>query len=147
MERAWVRVAREAVGADGQVVPQQWLAHTTAPHMDPSDRRRLDLVIYGATPLGEVLCCDATLVSPLTRTGLPQPGAAATDGDGRRRPAGSGAPQARRVPGTERGRALVEPTVGVGPAGRRQHGFGLLLACAPPQPASWARPGPGPAPR
>ena len=72
MERAWVRAAREAVGADGQVVPQQWL--------DPSDRRRLDLVIYGATPLGGALCCDATLVSPLTRTGLPQPGAAATDG-------------------------------------------------------------------
>ena len=29
LERAWVRVARKAVGADGQVVPQQWLAHTT----------------------------------------------------------------------------------------------------------------------
>eukprot|EP00439_Symbiodinium_sp_Y106_P036977 s2904_g4.t1 len=26
VERAWVRVAREAVGAEGQVVPQQWLA-------------------------------------------------------------------------------------------------------------------------
>ena len=28
LERAWVRVAREAVGPEGQVVPQQWLAHT-----------------------------------------------------------------------------------------------------------------------
>ena len=80
LERAWVRVAREAVGADGQVIPQQWLAHTTAPNVDPTDRRRLDLVIYGATPLGGALCCDATLVSPLTRTGQPQPCAAATDG-------------------------------------------------------------------
>ena len=69
LERAWVRVARKAVGADGQVVPQQWLAHTTAPNVDPADRRKLDLVIYGATPLGGALCCDATLVSPLTRTG------------------------------------------------------------------------------
>ena len=27
LEHAWVRVAREAVGAEGQEVPQQWLAH------------------------------------------------------------------------------------------------------------------------
>ena len=31
LERAWVRVAREAVAAEGRVVPQQWLAQTTAP--------------------------------------------------------------------------------------------------------------------
>ena len=31
-------------------------------------------------PGGPALCCDATLVSPLTRTGLPQPCAAETDG-------------------------------------------------------------------
>ena len=41
VERAWVRVAREAVGADGQVVPQQWLSNTTAPGVAPDDRRRL----------------------------------------------------------------------------------------------------------
>ncbi|CAE7256258.1 ccdc135 [Symbiodinium natans] len=60
----------------------------------PDDRRRLDLVIYGAAQLGGVLCCDATLVSPLTRDdtrsfkdmslstrdGEPHPGAAAQDG-------------------------------------------------------------------
>ena len=80
VERAWVRVAREAVGPDGQVVPQQWLAHTTAPGIRPDDRRRLDLVVYGATPRGGALCCDATLVPPLSRTGPPQPGAAETDG-------------------------------------------------------------------
>ena len=64
-----MRVAKEAVGADGQMVPQQWLVHTTAPNVDPADRRSLDLVIYGATPLGGALCCDGTLVSPLIRTG------------------------------------------------------------------------------
>ena len=73
VERAWVRVAREAVGPEGQVVPQQWLAHTTAVGVDARDRRRLDLVIYGVSPRGEALCCDATLVSPLTRSGAPQP--------------------------------------------------------------------------
>ena len=69
LERAWVQVAREAVGAEGRVVPQQWLARTTAP-----------LVVYGATQGGEALCCDATLVSPLTRAGRPVPGADVRDG-------------------------------------------------------------------
>ena len=64
VERAWVRVAREAMGPEGQVVPQQWLAHTTAPGVGAEDRRRLDLVVYGATRHGGALCCDATLVSP-----------------------------------------------------------------------------------
>ena len=27
-----------------------------------ADRRRFDFVMYGATPLGEALCCDVTLV-------------------------------------------------------------------------------------
>ena len=84
VERAWVRVAHEAVGADGQVVPQQWLSNTTAPGVAPDDRRRLDLVIYGASPMGRASCCDATLVSPLTRTGQPQPCTAAHDGATRR---------------------------------------------------------------
>ena len=68
VERAWVRVAREAVGAEGQVVAQQWLVHTTAPGVRTEDRHRLDVVIYKATPNGSALCCDATLVSPLTST-------------------------------------------------------------------------------
>ncbi|CAE7584665.1 unnamed protein product [Symbiodinium natans] len=80
VERAWVRVAREAVGAEGQVVPQQWLVHTTAPGVRAEDRRRLDVVIYGAMPNGSALCCDATLVSPLTRTAQPQPCTADVDG-------------------------------------------------------------------
>ena len=80
---AAVRVSSKfsaAVGPDGQVVPQQWLAHTMAPGIRPHDRRRWDLVVYGATLRGGALCCDATPVSLLTRAGQPQPGAAETDG-------------------------------------------------------------------
>ncbi|OLP92141.1 hypothetical protein AK812_SmicGene26092 [Symbiodinium microadriaticum] len=61
VERAWVRVAREAVGAEDVA----------------SD---FDLVVYGATAHGGVLCCDATFVSPLTRTGHPQPCSVEVDG-------------------------------------------------------------------
>ena len=43
-----MRVACDAVGAAGQVA---------------DDRLRLDLVIYGASPMGGALRCDATLVS------------------------------------------------------------------------------------
>ena len=71
---------REAVGPEGQVVPQQWLVRTPAPGVDPDDRRRLDFVAYGATQLGETLCCDVTLVSPLTRDGRPQPSSTTRDG-------------------------------------------------------------------
>ena len=80
VERAWVQVAREAVGPEGRVVPQQWLSRTTAPQVHPDDRRRLDFVGYGTTSHGEALCCDATLVSPLTRAGRPVPGADARAG-------------------------------------------------------------------
>ncbi|CAE7415332.1 CPY1 [Symbiodinium sp. KB8] len=79
-ERAWVRVAREAVTAEGRVVSQQWLARTTAPGVAPDDRRRLDLVIYGASRRGEALCCDVTLVSPLRADGRPQPASSERDG-------------------------------------------------------------------
>ena len=80
VERAWIRVAREAVAGEGQVIPQQWMANIAAQVVSPDDRRRLDLVIYGASSSGHVLCCDATLVSPLTRAGRPIPRAAARDG-------------------------------------------------------------------
>ena len=41
----------------------------------------LDLVVSGATLLGEALCCEVTLVvSPVTREGRPQPSAATRDG-------------------------------------------------------------------
>ena len=62
------------------MVPQQRLADTTAVGVRPDDRRRLDLVIYGATQRGEALCCDATFVSPLGRDGRPTRGAADRDG-------------------------------------------------------------------
>ena len=63
-----------------RVVPQQWLSRTTAAHVRADDRRRLDFVVYGATTNGEALCCDATLVSPLTRTGRPVSGVDARAG-------------------------------------------------------------------
>ena len=43
IEQAWVRVARGALGPEARVVPQQWLAHTTAPGVAADDRRRLDI--------------------------------------------------------------------------------------------------------
>ena len=101
VEHAWVRVAWAAVGPEGQVVPQQWLAHTTAPGVQPQDRRRLDLVVYGATTRGGALCCDVTLVSLPTRTGHPQPCAIQVDG----RPAGCRASQAGSLPLSSRAEA------------------------------------------
>ena len=80
LEQAWVRVAREGLGPEGRAVPQQWLANTSAPGVSAQDLRRLDLVLSGATRLGEALCCDATLVAPLRRDGRPQPRAAEEDG-------------------------------------------------------------------
>ena len=123
LERTWVRVAREAVGADGQVVPQQWLAHTTAPNVVPADRRRLDLVIYGATPLGGAPCCYATLVSPLTRTGQPQPCAAQRRQTAQRSQDGR-ATQARRVPRAQHGRRAAAG--GPGHRGRGRWNEGAL---------------------
>ena len=79
-ECAWIRVVREAVGPEGQVVPQQWLVRTPAPGVDPDDRRRLDFVAYGATQLGEALCCDVTLLPPLTPDGSPQLSSSTRDG-------------------------------------------------------------------
>ena len=62
------------------MVPQQWLVSTTAPGIAPDDHWRLDLVIYGAAPLGGAFGCDATLVSPLTRAGEFDLAAAAQNG-------------------------------------------------------------------
>ena len=56
VERAWVRVAR--------VVPQPWLAHTTATGVPTEDRRRLDLVVYGATANGGAVLRRNTGVPP-----------------------------------------------------------------------------------
>ena len=61
VEQAWIKIAREAVSGEGQVVPQQWMSNIAAQEVAHDDRRRLDLVIYGASPAGHVLCCDATL--------------------------------------------------------------------------------------
>ena len=73
-------MAREAIGPMGQVVPQQWLTHTTAPGVAQNGRRRLDMAICSVTTWGGALCCDATLVSSLWREGLPQCRGADEDG-------------------------------------------------------------------
>ena len=74
------------------MVPQQWLAHTSAPGGSPQDRRRLDLVVYGASPQDMALCCDTTSVSPISTAGTLHPHAADT-------PPHGGSPQARHILG------------------------------------------------
>ena len=110
--------------------------------IDPADRRRLDLVIYGATPLGGALCCDATLVSPLTCTWPPQPCAAATDGAALRMAAQRKRMQARRVPGTQHGRRAAAGGPGHGCRGPLERGSVALCARSGPGqgPARPARP-------
>lgn len=54
--------------------------HDLAPGVSSGDRRRLDFVVHGAAAMGEALCCDATVVSPLTREGTPAHAAHRTDG-------------------------------------------------------------------
>ncbi|CAJ1363892.1 unnamed protein product, partial [Effrenium voratum] len=66
VERAWVQVAREAVGPDWR---RSWLAHTTAVTVDARERPGHVRCFH----VGGSLCCDATLVSPLTRSGALQP--------------------------------------------------------------------------
>ena len=80
VELAWLRVAREAVGAEGRVIAQPLLGDTNIPGVSCSDQRRLDIVIYGADPHGVALCGDATLVAPLNRRGQPTHGSATRDG-------------------------------------------------------------------
>ena len=76
IERAWTRVARES-GA--RVAHKQLLRDTNVPLANPQDQCQLDMVAYGITPSGVALCCDATMVSPLTREGQPIPRAATVD--------------------------------------------------------------------
>ena len=49
-----------------QVTSQHWLAHSSAAAVHPADRRRLDFVVYAAKWRGKALCCDVTLVCPLS---------------------------------------------------------------------------------
>ena len=68
--RAWVRVAREAVSVRRPGKPGCSAAAAGTDHSigcARGNQRRLDLVGFGATSWGGALCCDATMVSPLTR--------------------------------------------------------------------------------
>ena len=66
LELEWAVVLRDA---SGRVVPQQWLANTTAPAVAAQNRRPLP-------SSGQVLCYDAALVSPLRRRRADRDGAA-----------------------------------------------------------------------
>ena len=80
--RRWERMARLSPSSG---------SHTLQPQTSEQKTVGLDLVVYGATPHGGALCCDATLASPLTRTGHPQPCTVTIDG--------AALTQTRRVPG------------------------------------------------
>ena len=54
----WIR-CRERVGSARSRGRQQWLQRTTGPQVHAD-------FVYGATTNVEAMCCDATLVSPLT---------------------------------------------------------------------------------
>ena len=71
VKHAWIRVTRDAIGAEGQLVPQHLLARTRS-------RKQRWL--------------------PNTQTGDPQPRAAGVNGAVMRRAAGCRAPQAGDVP-------------------------------------------------
>ena len=132
LEHAWIRVAREAVGSEGRVVPQPWLAHTNlATAVD--DRRRLDLLIHGATPRGEALACDVTLVSPLTpKWPAHPPSCNSRWGSPACRPSAQTPPLSRAA-----WRGPPAP-FGTWRGGRRAVAFGMPATCAPagrcPQP-------------
>ena len=74
----WSRLG--GLGPEGRVVPQQWLANTSAPRLAQGDRRRLDFVLYGAMRMGKALCCNSALVAPLRRDVRPQARTADEDG-------------------------------------------------------------------
>ena len=69
----WLAARREAVGAEAYV--------GTAGVRPPTPRPRGARCVASASPLGLALCCDATLVSPITAgAGTPHPRAAHTPG-------------------------------------------------------------------
>ena len=75
VERAWARVFREA----GATTHEQHLLRNTTFPVDPSDQRRIDVLVTGSF-LDRPWFCDATVRSPLNCKGEPQPKAACTNG-------------------------------------------------------------------
>ena len=75
VERAWARVFREA----GATTHEQHLLRNTTLPVDPSDNRRIDVLVTGSF-LSRPLFCDATLRSPLKGNGEAHPRAAKDDG-------------------------------------------------------------------
>ena len=77
LEKAWRRVCKEA---GGHLQRTGYLRDSNLGNILPTDERRLECVVNGLPPLGEQLAVDATLVSPLKRTGEPRPKAHREDG-------------------------------------------------------------------
>jgi len=76
VELAWVKVFREA-GATTHF--QHFLRNSTLP-VDPADNRRVDVLVTGHGLHCRALFCDATVRSPLNRSGDPHPRAATRNG-------------------------------------------------------------------
>ena len=133
----WCLADRHTGGASHYTAPASNAARLTPPSigLPLPDRRRLDLVVYGATPIRGALCCDAPLVSPPTQTGQPQPSTAARDGsmlrvaERRKRAAhlSAGGPQRLFVLGSEVGATLER----CGTAARSRLGAGPHQHCEP----------------
>ena len=92
------------------MVHKQLLRDTNVAPLRRDDRRQLDAVVYGVTRSGLPLCCDATVVTPLTRDGLPRGhrGRAATqDGWALREAEGRKRRRYRELVGNPRGKLVV----------------------------------------
>ena len=77
----WVQVAREAVGPEGRVVPQQWLSRTTAPQVHPDDRRPRLRCLRSNEPRRSLVLRRNPCLPPCSRW-PPVPGADARAGVG-----------------------------------------------------------------
>jgi len=74
MTAAWRQVFVEAGGQVPLRNIERMLAATHVP-VDSQDQRRLDLIVPGLNvSYGRPLFCDLTIISPITRQGLPRPG-------------------------------------------------------------------------
>ena len=156
-----MRVAREAVGPDGQAVPQQWLAHTTASRSN--DRRRLPRRSWIGGPLRRrhtrvtaVTHRPAETLSCCTRrsrlAGSPSADSEPPDGGTTRgaRDQGRRTVDCRRAPVAPRPRPCPRPAMGqvlVGHAGSvsatrgHEHCPQVCLAAAAPHEPSSSRAG------
>ena len=80
MLKAWRQVFSEAGGLIPDRNIEKLLRNTHIP-VPPGDNRRMDIVVHCLNVArGLPLFCDATVVSPITRTGQPRPGTSNKNG-------------------------------------------------------------------